>query len=470
MRQINTSVVAESSIYAFSRSLNEAVKNQPERFAKLALSLPSNINQEFIDNIYWGLADVNPSNLAEGFKENWQPCPLDLRYKVIRHFEGFDESQALTRLLVDTPKIIEHSDMLDKLIDIALHSSNPDNNKLNVYDPQEGDGAEHTTAESLMQNSINCYRGIAYGGIAKIFWDNEEYARDNLSLIDSAINDPHPAVKIVAVRLLTPFLNYDINYALQRFLDLCKSDLRMSCAYESYHFFNSAFTDDFREQYVALVKLMLASEYEEVRKQAGTQIFARYFFNDLFESELSSILTADESIKLGIAQVLAQLLITDDYAEQEHKLVDMYRSLVNDSSQKVRDELLFSIREKNFWNKAATKELVDIYMNSQIAHTQLYHLFYALENHVLDLEGYKSMLLQLFSEITTTTLSDESKQSIRSEMDRLTKILQRIYDEAVDDEDDDILNICLDIWDNLLKSDGYAVRQASKYLENGLLS
>ena len=148
----------------------------------------------------------------------------------------------------------------------------------------------------------------------------------------------------------------------------------------------------------------------------------------------------------------------------------MYRSLVNDSSQKVRDELLFSIREKNFWNKAATKELVDIYMNSQIAHTQLYHLFYALENHVLDLEGYKSMLLQLFSEITTTTLSDESKQSIRSEMDRLTKILQRIYDEAVDDEDDDILNICLDIWDNLLKSDGYAVRQASKYLENGLLS
>ena len=470
MRQINTSVVAESSIYAFSRSLNEAVKNQPERFAKLALSLPSNINQEFIDNIYWGLADVNPSNLAEGFKESWQPCPLDLRYKVIRHFEGFDESQALTRLLVDTPKIIEHSDMLDKLIDIALHSSNPDNNKLNVYDPQEGDHAEYTTAESLMQNSINCYRGIAYGGIAKIFWDNEEYARDNLSLIDSAINDPHPAVKIVAVRLLTPFLNYDINYALQRFLDLCKSDLRMSCAYESYHFFNSAFTDNFREQYVALVKLMLTSEYEEVRKQAGTQIFARYFFNDLFESELSSILTADESIKLGIAQVLAQLLITDDYAEQEHKLVDMYRSLVNDSSQKVRDELLFSIREKNFWNKAATKELVDIYMNSQIAHTQLYHLFYALENHVLDLEGYKSMLLQLFSEITTTTLSDESKQSIRSEMDRLTKILQRIYDEAVDDEDDDILNICLDIWDNLLKSDGYAVRQASKYLENGLLS
>ena len=469
-RPSDSNTIVESSTRTFASSLSTAVKNEPARFANLALTLPKDINKDFIESICYGLADNNSTNLAEGFKENWQSCPLNLRYKVIRHFEGFNESQALTRLLADTPKIIDHPDMLDKLIDIALHSSNPDNNKLNVYDPQEGDGAKKTTAENLMQNSINCYRGIAYGGIAKIFWGNEKYARDNLSLIDCAINDPHPAVKIVAVRLLTPFLNYDINYALQRFLDLCKSDLRMSCAYESYHFFNSAFTNEFKDQYVTLVKLMLTSGYEEVRKQAGTQIFARYFFNDLFEDDLSLLLTGDESAKLGIAQVLVQFLTIDDYAEQAHKLVDVYKALINDSSQKVKDELLFCIQKKNFWNKGVTKELVDIYMNSQVAHAQLYHLFYALENHVLNLENYKSMLLQLFSEITTTNLSDESRQNIHSEMDKLTKLLQRIYDEAVDDEDEDVLNMCLDIWDNLLKLDGYAVRQASKHLENGLLN
>lgn len=470
MRQINTNVVAESSIYTFSRSLNTAVKNQPERFAKLALSLPSNINQEFIDNIYWGLADINPSNLAEKFKEKWQPCPLELRYRVVEHFNNLNKSHSLTRLLANNPEILEHPNMLNKLIDIAQNSNDPDIGKLNVCKPKEGKNPEETTPQNLLHNSINCCRGIAYGGIGKLFWDNEEYARDNLSLIDSAINDPHPAVKIVAVRLLTPFLNYDINYALQRFLDLCKSDLRMSCAYESYHFFNSAFTYDFREPYMALVKLMLISEYEEVRKQAGIQVFARYFFNGLFENQLLSVLTADESVKLGIAEVLVQFLTVDDYAEQEHKLVDVYRSLINDSSQKVRDKLLHSVREKNFWNKGVTEELLDIYMNSQTAHRKIYHLFYALENHVLNLEGYKSMLLQLFSEIATATLSAEAKQSVHSEMDRLTKILQRIYDEAVDDEDEDILNVCLDIWDNLLKSDGYSVRQASKHLENGLLS
>lgn len=470
MRQIDTSVVAESSIYTFSRSLNTAVENQPERFAKLALSLPSNINQEFIDNIYWGLAATNPSNLAEKFKEKWQPCPLELRYRVVEHFNNSNDSHSLTRLLANNPKIIKHPTMLNRLIDIAQNSNDPDIGKLNVYNPKEGKNPEETTAQNLLHNSINCCRGIAYDGIAKIFWDNEEYARDNLSLIDSAINDPHPAVKIVAVRLLTPFLNYDINYALQKFLDLCKSDLRMSCAHQSYHFFNSAFTDNFKYQYVELVKLMLISEYEEVRKQAGIQVFARYFFNGLFENYLSSILTADDSVKLGIAEVLVQFLTVDDYAEQEHKLVDVYRSLINDSSQKVRDKLLHSVRQKNFWNKGVTEELLDIYMNSQKAHRKIYHLFYALENHVLNLEGYKGVLLQLFSEIATATLSAEAKQSVHSEMDRLTKILQRIYDEAVDDEDEDILNVCLDIWDDLLKSDGYAVRQASKHLENGLLS
>lgn len=470
MKPLDSGTVTESSIRAFSNSLSTAVKNEPERFAKLSLTLPKDINEKFIENIYYGLADNNSSNLAEDFKESWQPCPLDLRYKVIRHFEDFDESQALTRLLTDTPKIIDHPDMLDKLIDIALHSSNPDNNKLNVYETKEGNNAEHTTAESLMQNSINCYRGIAYGGIAKIFWDNEEYARDNLSLINSAINDPHPAVKIVAVRLLTPFLNYDINYALQRFLDLCKSDLRMSCAYESYHFFNSAFTDDFREQYVALVKLMLISEYEEVRKQAGIQVFARYFFNGLFENELSSVLTADESVKLGIAEVLVQFLTVDDYAEQEHKLVKVYKSLISDSSQEVKDELLSCIREKNFWNKGITEELLDIYMNSQVVNKKLYYLFYALENYVLCLNDFKSMLLKLFIEIATASLSDETKQIVYSEMDKLTKILQRIYDEAVDDEDDVTLSLCLDVWDSLLKSDSYEVKRATRHIENGLLN
>jgi len=52
----------------------------------------------------------------------------------------------------------------------------------------------------------------------------------------------------------------------------------------------------------------------------------------------------------------------------------------------------------------------------------------------------------------------------------LIKILQRLYDEATDDENNDAVNICLDIWDKLLRSEVYSAINASKELEGGLLS
>lgn len=66
--------------------------------------------------------------------------------------------------------------------------------------------------------------------------------------------------------------------------------------------------------------------------------------------------------------------------------------------------------------------------------------------------------------------AEEIQQIVYSKIYKLTKILQRMYDEAVDDEDDITLSLCLDVWNNLLESDSYEVRRATKHLENGLLS
>ena len=64
----------------------------------------------------------------------------------------------------------------------------------------------------------------------------------------------------------------------------------------------------------------------------------------------------------------------------------------------------------------------------------------------------------------------EIQQIVYGKMFKLTKTLQKIYDEVVDDENDITLSLCLDVWDNLLKSDSYEVRRATKHLENSLLS
>lgn len=470
VKPLSNDVIAESSIRMFAQSLGEAVRKEPTRFAKLALTLPCDINKEFIENIYYGLADTNPSNLGNEFKDEWQACPLDLRYQVIEHFEGFTESQSITRLLAGNSKIINYPHMLDRLIDVALHSPNPESGKLNVYDPREGDNPEDTTVENLRMSSINCYRGIAYGGIAKIFWANEEYALNNTPLVESAIKDPHSAVKIVAIDLLAPFLNYDKYFALEKFLELCCIDIRMSCGHYNHYFFNLAFTEEIKDKYVALVKEMMSSNFEEVRKQAGQQIFARYIFNDLFTDELEKALNgSDEALKLGIAEVLVQFISTSDYAEHEHRLVEVYKILINSDFKKVRDKVGFCIRERNYWNKKITVDLFKIYMDSEVLNFNLYNLFYALDNHVMDLAIFEDLILKLFTKVITANQDNEVTESFRTDIGKLTKVLQRIYDKAVDDEDDDTLNVCLDIWDSLLMTDSYAVGQASKQLETGLL-
>ncbi|WP_240314493.1 hypothetical protein [Vibrio tetraodonis] len=52
----------------------------------------------------------------------------------------------------------------------------------------------------------------------------------------------------------------------------------------------------------------------------------------------------------------------------------------------------------------------------------------------------------------------------------LLSVLQRIYDEATEDEDDEAITTCLDIWDELLNSEIYTAISAVKVLDEGLLS
>ncbi|MEX6378643.1 hypothetical protein AB6F43_18885, partial [Providencia vermicola] len=51
----------------------------------------------------------------------------------------------------------------------------------------------------------------------------------------------------------------------------------------------------------------------------------------------------------------------------------------------------------------------------------------------------------------------------------LIKVLQRLYEAAADDEDDGVINQCLDIWDLLLKGQVYSAINATTKLSTGML-
>jgi vacuolar-type H+-ATPase catalytic subunit A/Vma1 len=93
-----------------------------------------------------------------------------------------------------------------------------------------------------------------------------------------------------------------------------------------------------------------------------------------------------------------------------------------------------------------------------------------LEKHGGSLLDYQTQLLQLVNNLTSSNSSKNEMQDMHLRESSLIKILQRLYDEATDDENNDAVNTCLDIWDKLLCSEVYSAINASKESEGGLLS
>ncbi|WP_438863953.1 hypothetical protein [Neptunicella sp.] len=470
-KQVGAEVITEVSVEQFSRTLEVAVKNEPERFANFALSLPKDINNKYVRAFFWGLTKSNPSRITKGYLENWQQCPVELTEKVIEHFGDSGNESAIARLIESRVDDESWSPATIALLEkIAQTAEDPCFNKLNVRDIKKSENASEADVETLRGNAINCTRGIAYGGIARVFRKDQAYAIKHQSLIDSAINDFHPAVNITAVDLLLPMSNYDKDFADSKFLELCNKDLRMTSAYGAHHFFNNGFEGHQQSKYVELVLQMLKSSYDDVKKEAARQVYARWFFNDLFQNEVSLVLDGDEILQEGCASVVQQFLREDKHHDKIHKVIPAYSALLNCENEDVLRTVGGSVRNQNYWEKHNATQLFDIFVQSKAAKYCLWELFEQLSCHPRSISEFSAHLYQLIDNLTGDTSEDVRNKHMRIRETSIIKVLQRLYDEATEEEDKSTINVCLDIWDRILSSEVYAAINAVNELDKGLLS
>ncbi|WIH18379.1 hypothetical protein KQY33_08665 [Photobacterium damselae] len=470
-KQLAAELVAESSIDQFSQTLEGAVCNEPIRFANLALLLPRDINAQYVSAFFRGLANGSKEKAHADYKEGWAPCSDILLDRVIAHFPHSESEHALVRLL-DCQSLASDAKAFHLLFHLARHAKDPELNRLNVWNPDKGRSAEDASAKSLMDNSINCVRGQAYIAIARIFFNNELLANQNRDVVAHAIVDEHPAVKMSALELLKPYLNYDSPFAHTKFIELCTKDIRVSGGYGANHFFNQGFESEHVNEYIELVLRMLDSQYVDIRKEAARQIYARWFFNELFEDELALVLTGDKELRSGCANVLSQFLREDKYHDRMSKIESSYRMLVNDDDKDILQKVGSCIQYDNYWAKHNSTVLFSEFVKSKAVKHCIYDLFRKLESFPGMLVDMSDSLLELVQNIVEVDKNDESfkHRQMHIRESSLLSVLQRLYDEATEDEDDDAISTCLDIWDELLNSEIYTAMSAVKVLDNGLLS
>ena len=470
-KQIGKEVISEASVEQFARNLDYSVKNEPTRFAQLALQLPENLDREYIDAFYWGFSEINTKSVNEKYQENWQPCPIDLIEKVINHFCNKQCERSLVRLIerrVDEGSWSNNSIKL--LTSLAKNADDPVSDKLNVRNIKKSDSAYDADIGTLQSNAINCVRGMAYGGISKIFWNDKNYALENKHLIDSAIDDPHPAVNITSIDLLLPMANYDNSYALEKFIELCDKDLRMTCGRGAHYFFNNGFEGKDQQKFVNLVMRMLDYPLDEVQKEAARQVYARWFFNELFEDKIELVLKGNINLREGCASVVKQFLEEDKYHDKILKLEPAYKTLVNDNDTGILRKIGGCIGSEHYWTKQNVNNLFDVFVKSESAKYCLFELFHTLENYSGALTELSDPLLDLVTNLTNNQNKNQSNLHMNISDSSLITVLQRLYDEASEDEDETAINTCLDIWDKLLQSELFSAINAAKELDKGLLS
>ena len=463
--QITDDLASEASIRQFSRSLMESVTKEPDRFAQFALTLPQNIDPQYINAIFDGLA---VSNNQQNNSDEKETCPISLIEQVIFHFNTPKCEYSLAQLIKSRAERYSQP-VIDLLIDLAKNSSNPEAGKLSVRSIKDEDSINNANADSLTSKMLNCVRGIAYLAISKIFWHNQEFALQHLGIIDNAVNDNHPAINIAAVSLLAPLLNYNDDYAHQKFIELCHKDLRMTCANDAYRFFNQGFETKYRSQYIDLAIRMVNSHIDEVKELAGIQIYARWFFNDLF-IEQQQYLLKDTILKKGCASMLCELLRRDNYNDKIHKIENIYQVLLNDDDINILKRIGSCINDENYWKKPNSNKLFELFITSKAAIYCFADLVDYLNKTPKNLLDFGQPILRLTKEFVMHYEKNKASTGFYFNERRLVDFLKRLYDEAVEDENSTAINTYLDIWDSLLKSDILSVNSAMDQFNTGLLN
>lgn len=456
----------EASIEQFSNTFREAVNREPARFAEFALTLPIDIHQDYINALYWGLRENDINQVPDELKETWEPCPIELIEQVINHFSSTENSRQLESLLSAKVKILSPQ-YVTLLEDIAKSSVDPLPGTLNIHTVGHPDQLDEISSHDLRSNTINCTRGSAYTGLASKFWDDQEYALSHKYLIENALNDGHAAVRMATADLLLPMYNYDKDYAFEKFIELCQKDIRNTLSYGYHYYFNNAFTGQYRESFISLVKTMLESKYEDVRKEGHKQVVARWLFNDLFEVELQlGIESKNVESLLGYASVINQLLGDDTKGYDYAKLKPIFEILVNSENEDILKKMGRFFNQQ-FWSKRYASDFFEIYVRSSALNHNIYNVLHSIEESPTGMSQFSDLIIIMIQNI----LKLNTQQLISHlDTDSITRVIQQLYDQAENDQDDETLSYCLDMWDELLASNHSFIRNMTEKLDGGLLA
>ena len=407
-----------------SQVLENLVKEDPSRFARLLLKLPSGTSEAYVDAILRGLAGARIAS--------------DLLLDVCRHAQIIGGSQSnrwLVRLIETYAAGVVDVDLLKIVAAVAL--TDPD--------PAEHEPGHAWLAGDIDTAALNSTRGAAALSIGQLVFEDPTRLVHLEAALRQLVTDPASEVRAAATAALASVLNTDAELAVALFKAAVGpiSDGVLISRYAQ-GFVHLAIRRGHFPAVAPLLRQMLNGEDSFARANAARQLAFASILDPRLDSDVDAILNdADDTLRAAVVGVFAENVA---YEPRRARCVEVVAVAFDDQAEAVRDaaESVFRYLDEKRLRDAS--DLIAAFANSRALADGAETLLHALDSSRQPVTLAVLDLCEKVIEIHQHAVGDISKAASGDGMFASGLVL-RLYAQHTDTE---VRRRCLDLIDRLV--------------------
>lgn len=451
-KQISPDVASERSHRHFSEAFQLACHINPSRMAEVTQVMPL-LPTEYVCAALRSFGETRPPEKLAGVPTDWMPAPIATAESLIERISDptlHEIGWALCHMVQSRSSEPWSRKTIDTIFKLALEVGEPADQFEQDAVVKWGDGDQ--------DDSIFTFGGVrdsAAWCLNNLLFRRPELALERLNDVRHLMNDSNLKVRAIAQRLCLHFFNESSELALDLFLNSCSGvdDLFLANPFlmECMSYLWRVEVD----RIAPLLERMIASEIPKVAKRAAKIAIYGLVTKDCFRALAQQAIDGTVPQRSGAAQAIADLI---DVPEWRGKCFDLFVKFCHDREEDVSarvsqvlrsgDELLQSTDGSRFANAL---------VNSPAFERDSWSLVHGLEQYSGSLLPYAETIevaVRRFCQFERSGTAADSRDHHMTDHD-LAPLLLRFYQQTEGPQHRDLRNICLDAWDNLLKTSGF---------------
>lgn len=419
-----------------SRDLQQRAGEEPERFARFALTLPDQTHVAYFEAVLGAVgrsADGVSVELAHELMERChalpnRPCGRYIAYPLRHH--AVSEIPALT---------------LDIVAWYAMHDPDP------AADREERD--DHAQSDGLSQHGLNSVRGGVAYEITRLVHNHPANFAPLRGAIESLVSDRVMAVRAMGAETVLALLRHHPAEARALFLQLvADADPRLLSSRFLREYLRFMSARDFATLR-PLFERMLSAPDPAVREAGAVSVTLAALDEDEAGELASACLAGDDAQREGAAKVYGANLTTARYRERcETSLAQLFE----DPVESVRKAAGSAIRHMRNDSLGEFEALAERYMRSPAFEDDPEDLLLALTQTTAQVPRLATLVCERVIERTASEGADIRTKAARYAHE-VSDLLMRAYADA---EDATLRARILDAIDRSLASDFYGMERA----------